>query len=112
MMKKLISVGYNVSPNNFPGLWDYWVRYKNGNSDGNDFQHNLMSQHMRSEIILVLKEFDLMFGTTREEWQYEALSWGGLYGTRPWNNFMQTNSALATQYYQYIQEQQEAGGCP
>lgn len=112
IFRKIISANFQIDPNNFPGIWYYWVKYKNGNNDGNDYQHNQMADFYRGKIIAGLKQFDAKRGETHTEFQYQALSWGGLYGTRPWQLLQQTNPTLANQYYNYIQQQQNAGGCP
>ncbi|AWG24752.1 hypothetical protein [Flavobacterium kingsejongi] len=72
----------NLMPN-FPGLFDYYTRYKNSNSTPTSPQHEQMAQHYRDIIKQTLKNYD---NNTHEDNFYEALSWVGLEGTVAWNN--------------------------
>lgn len=88
MWRKIQSIGgtTNLSPSNFPGLFDYYSRYlpiPDGNG-GFNFpngtpQHNLMANHYIEMITDALMEFD---GEPKENYtiraSYEALAWGGL----------------------------------
>lgn len=67
--------------NDFPGLYDYYERYKWETDNPGDAQHEAMAQHYRSIIELALREFD----NSQDDEVYEALSWVGLMGTGPIN---------------------------
>lgn len=110
MFRKLASVGYKLElvKDNFPGLWDYWVRYGNGNNDGNDSHHNAMAKHYREQIISILKSFDSISGIQRESSFYEAMSWAGLDGTRAWSLLSSLEKARISQI---LREQATQGGC-
>ncbi|MBC7936309.1 MAG: hypothetical protein H7Y86_13240 [Rhizobacter sp.] len=122
VLLKLISVNaWPPNPNminaqtEFPGLWDYWVRYKNSLPSGADIGtalHNHLADWYRARIKAGLIEFDVSTGNSHLDWQYEALTWGGLDGSAAWTNFQSLNPTLSAQYYTYIQQQQNAGGCP
>ena len=62
--------------NDFPGLFDYYLRYSYNTTTPSDYQHELMAQHYRDIIINTLKEFD----NSQSENVYEALAWVGLMG--------------------------------
>lgn len=77
LFRKLRSVNKNISINDFPGIYDYYIRHK-----GN-WQHEQMASHYRKTIASILQEFDnyqspLSF--------YEDFAWVGLHKTSSWNN--------------------------
>lgn len=80
------------------------------NKYGNtDLGHNLMADFYRGIIIQALKQFDLNCGLNeldREVGFYEALSWGGLYKTQSWSNFVDANKIALIIY-----NEENNGGC-
>lgn len=65
--------------NSYPGLYDYYMRYEFNTPPGNtpaNADHQMMAQHYRSTIVIVLKEFDSSY----PDELYEALAWMGLTG--------------------------------
>ncbi|WP_330488703.1 hypothetical protein [Tenacibaculum sp. FZY0031] len=76
MYRKLRSVNYKVSINDFPGIYDYYRRHKN-------WQHEQMAAHYVRTIAGMLKEFDNSQNTNS---LYTDLAWEGLQNTVTWNN--------------------------
>ncbi|WP_435255290.1 hypothetical protein [Tenacibaculum sp. A30] len=76
MYRKLRSVNYKVSINDFPGIYDYYRRHKN-------WQHEQMAAHYVETIADMLKEFDNSQNTNS---LYTDLAWEGLQNTVTWNN--------------------------
>lgn len=72
----------NLKPN-FPGLFDYYNRFKASSSNLSTAQHQQMAQHYRTIIKETLKHYD---NNEHDDSFYEALSWTGLEGTVAWNN--------------------------
>ncbi len=71
--------------NDFPGLVDYYTRWKENIPVGmnlTDAQHQAMAQHYRDIIIEVLEQID----NSQSSEVYNALSWVGLQGSIAWNN--------------------------
>ncbi len=68
---------------NFPGIFDYYVRYQYNSSTPTDWQHQMMAQHYRDIIKDALREYD---NNSSSEDVYDALSWEGLGDTWVWNN--------------------------
>ncbi|MGG8498099.1 hypothetical protein ACQY1Q_16965 [Tenacibaculum sp. TC6] len=91
MFRKLLSISQHSSiqltrsqiiqlSNNFPGLYDYYMRWKWNvapSQSPSSAQHEAMAQHYRNIIKATLKEFD----NTQTKDVYDALSWTGLMGT-------------------------------
>lgn len=75
MYRKLRSVNYSVSINDFPGIFYYYSTYKN-------WQHQQMASHYRTTIVDMLKEFD---NNQHTDSFYNDLAWEGLQGTVSWN---------------------------
>ena len=73
------SVPEKQIPESFPGIFDYFVRYKH------DFHHEQMAQHYVNIMIDALKEIDKSYSYD----YYEALAWDGLQGTTAYNNLSQ-----------------------
>ena len=88
---------------NFPGLYDYYVRYLYNIPAGQQatsVQHELMAQHYRDIIIQAMQQFD----SSQTLEVYNALSWTGLMGegninpttglppnpTKAWENLTQS----------------------
>lgn len=69
--------------NDFPGIWDYYLRYDVGNSNPSQYQHQMMAQHYRSIIVSAISEYD---NYQQPPHVYEALAWIGLKNTTAWNN--------------------------
>ncbi|MDG1697585.1 MAG: hypothetical protein P8H93_01565 [Polaribacter sp.] len=96
IFRKLLSVAQHPSiqldqnqliqlRNDYPGLYDYYTRWKNNVPNGINLtspQHQVMATHYRGIIIEALKEYD----NTKSDEIYEALSWVGLQNTIAWNN--------------------------
>ena len=80
MWRKIKSVHGKISIQNFPGLFDYYSRYKMG--DNGTAQHNLMAQHYIDIMADALKEFDSSYSDE----VYKAIAWVGLTNTVAWNN--------------------------
>ena len=64
--------------NNFPGLYDYYVKRWRI-----DWGHQMMAQHYVDIIKNAIAEYDTNAYTSET---YEAIAWLGLYGTIAWNN--------------------------
>ncbi|NCP20573.1 MAG: hypothetical protein GW847_01080 [Zetaproteobacteria bacterium] len=75
MYRKLRSVNYSVSINDFLGIFYYYSTYKN-------WQHQQMASNYRTTIVDMLKEFD---NNQHTESFYSDLAWEGLQGTVAWN---------------------------
>ena len=66
--------------NNFPGLYDYYMRYEYNVPSGQEpsnAMHELMAQHYISIIVSALKQYD----NTQTNDVYNAIAWCGLKGT-------------------------------
>ncbi len=66
--------------NNFPGLYDYYMRYEYNVPSGQEpsnAMHELMAQHYISIIVSALKQYD----NTQTNDVYNAIAWFGLKGT-------------------------------
>ncbi|NPA37351.1 MAG: hypothetical protein GXO47_10935 [Chlorobi bacterium] len=79
MYRKIKSVNNEIKINDFPGLFDYYTRYRYGNNGTP--QHNLMAQHYIEIMVEALKEFDPSYS----EEKYNAIAWSGLMKTVVWN---------------------------
>lgn len=110
MFRKIASVNSDEElKNSFPGIWDYYVRYKLGDQGvGNDYQHNALAQHYRDQIVNALKAFDKLGGIQRDDAFYQKMAWAGLYGTTPWNNLSKEEKE---EILRVIKEQETQGGC-
>ncbi len=100
MFRKLLSVAQHPSiqlsqeqliqlRNDFPGLYDYYKRWKWEVPEGqspSSAQHQAMAQHYRDIIEQALREFD----DSHPDELYEALAWIGLEDTVTWSNLSQT----------------------
>lgn len=76
--------------NNYPGLYDYYMRYMWNIPPGqapSGAQHEAMAQHYRGIIKQALKEYD---NNSQSDETYEALAWEGLINTVAWNNLSQS----------------------
>jgi hypothetical protein len=86
--------------NNFPGLYDYFIRYQVNTSNPTGFQHQAMAQHYRNTIKEALKAYD---NNQHADNFYDAISWIGLKGTTGWDNLTPDqkaaiNSTIQTSY--------------
>lgn len=66
--------------NNFPGLYDYYLRYQYNVPSGqqpSDAQHQAMAEHYRNIIVQALKDYD---NNSHSDQFYNALAWTGLMG--------------------------------
>ena len=73
----------NGLKDNYPGLFDYYVRHGGQQGTGhNPAQHNQMAQHYRTTMVNMLKQFE----PGHPQSLYEALAWVGLHNTTAWNN--------------------------
>jgi len=68
---------------NFPGLFDYYLRYEYNTQNPTDFQHQQMAQHYRGIIVQALRQFD---NNSQPDIVYQALAWEGLMGTGEFNS--------------------------
>lgn len=73
---------------NYPGLFDYYVRYTKGNTDA---QHNLMAASYVTIIVNFLKQIN---GTKYSDLEYKTIVWLDFKGTTAWNNLTQTERDL------------------
>ena len=71
MYRKLKSVGYQLNPNDFPGIYDYYRRYVK------QAQHQQMAAHYVSTIAQALREYD---SGKKPDQFYEDFAWDGLIG--------------------------------
>lgn len=89
MFRKLIASGYQVSIEDFPGLFDYYSRFmplldENGvkHYPNGTPQHNLMAAHYITIMAEALAEYDNFIGTDDE---YKAIAWLGLEKSIVWS---------------------------
>jgi hypothetical protein len=69
---------------NYPGLYDYYMRYEFNVPLGQSptsAQHEAMAKHYISIIVQALKEYD----NSLLESEYQAIAWEGLINTVAWN---------------------------
>ena len=101
MLRKLLSItstpqgniDWNLvkslnASNNFPGLYDYYVRYIHGDTN---YQHEAMGAHYVSIMVNFLKQ---VYGTKYKNTEYETIVWMGLQGTTGWNLLPQNKKNL------------------
>ena len=69
---------------NFPGIFDYYVRYAKG------AQHEMMAAHYRDMMANALKAFD---NGAHPDSVYQDLAWNGLQGTVSWNMLSPSDKA-------------------
>ncbi|WP_394665722.1 hypothetical protein [uncultured Chryseobacterium sp.] len=103
MLRKLLSISstpqgnidwnlvksYNTS-HNYPGLFDYYIRFMNGNTN---YQHEAMGAHYVNIMVNFLKQ---VYGTHYTNTEYETIVWMGLQGTTAWNLLPQSKKDLYT----------------
>ncbi|NJN27970.1 MAG: hypothetical protein HC819_19355 [Cyclobacteriaceae bacterium] len=92
MYRIVIENNYSVSINDYPGVYDYYSRYKF------NAQHQQMAAHYIDIIGQALKEFD---GAVQSDQYYDDIAWDGLMGnydaagnlvtTIAWNQLSQTD---------------------
>lgn len=96
----LASVNGNIDTNavtqqmlnhNYPGLFDYYVRYTKDNTDA---QHNLMAGHYVSIMVNFLKQ---VYGTQYSDLVYKSIVWLDMKNTTAWNLLSQTERDLYQQ---------------
>ena len=68
--------------NEFPGVWDYYLRFEVNTPNPSDSHHEAMAQHYISIMAQALSEYD---DNQHDTEFYEALSWLGLRRTRAWD---------------------------
>ncbi|MFY1046388.1 hypothetical protein [Chryseobacterium sp. GP-SGM7] len=73
---------------NYPGLFDYYVRFTNGDADA---QHQLMAAHYVNIMVNFLKQ---VYGTQYSDVEYKTIVWMGLQGTKAWNLLQQSEKTL------------------
>ena len=108
LFEQIQSVGGKISMKSFPGIYDYYSRHKDSTMG---WQHELMAEHLRTEIISGLIEFDALNNVTDRSGSilvndnvidytsdefYVAMSWAGLHDTTAWNNLDDDKRALYT----------------
>ena len=76
---------------NYPGLFDYYVRYTKDNTDA---QHNLMAAHYVSVMVNFLKQ---VYGTQYSDLVYKSIVWLDMKNTTAWNLLPQTERDLYQQ---------------
>ncbi|WP_192348783.1 hypothetical protein [Algoriphagus sp. Y33] len=96
MYRKLRSVGYTVSINDFPGIYYYYSQYK-------DWQHEQMAAHYRETIVDILREFD---NSQHTDQFYDDLSWVGLQRTVSWSSLSGSDT---TRIIQTVQNNRQNG---
>ena len=77
-----------LNAHNYPGLFDYYVRYVKGDSS---FQHESMAAHYVTIMVNFLKQ---MYGTKYTDVEYKTVVWMGLKGTTAWNLLPQSEKTL------------------
>lgn len=89
---------------NFPGLFDAYVEYKNGNIPQDQVQHQYMAGHYVNLIAAGLKEFDTRNHNNPEITMdhYVALAWDGLRGTKAWAGLSPEVKAKIETDFDYI----------
>jgi len=68
--------------NDFPGIWDYYLRFEVSSPNPSDSHHQLMAQHYITIMAQALSDYD---DDMHSQEFYEALSWLGLKNTRAWD---------------------------
>ncbi len=68
--------------NEFPGVWDYFIRYEVNNSNPTSADHEQMEQHYITTMAGALSDYD---DGNHSQAFYEALSWIGLKETTAWD---------------------------
>ena len=94
MWRKIKSVNNSLSPNNFPGLFEYYSRHFKVLKDDGTWhypngtpQHNFMADHYITMMTDALMEFDgVNLSDSQLRINYEALAWQGLQETSAWKN--------------------------
>ena len=77
-----------MNARNYPGLFDYYVRYVKGDSS---FQHESIAAHYVTIMVNFLKQ---MYGTKYTDVEYKTVVWMGLKGTTAWNLLPQSEKTL------------------
>ncbi|MCE7864524.1 MAG: hypothetical protein DYG99_13365 [Bacteroidetes bacterium CHB5] len=82
LAKAGIASNEQLTSDNFPGLFDAYVEYKNGNMPETQIHHQYMAGHYVDLIAAGLKEFDTQNHNNPEITMdhYKALAWMGLTG--------------------------------
>ena len=102
MLRKLLSVSstpngsidWNIvnslnTSHNYPGLFDYYVRCINGDTN---YQHEAMAAHYVNIMVNFLKQ---VYGTTYTNTEYKTIVWmSSLMGTKAWNLLPQAEKTL------------------
>src|SRR5690606_476101 len=80
LAKAGIASNEELTSDNFPGLFDAYVEYKNGNIPAEQVQHQYMASHYVDLIATALREFDTQNHNNPEITMdhYVALAWMGL----------------------------------
>jgi hypothetical protein len=86
LAKAGIASNEELTSDNFPGLFDAYVEYKNGNIPAEQVQHQYMASHYVDLIATALREFDTQNHNNPEITMdhYVALAWMGLSDTKAW----------------------------
>lgn len=85
------SITQQMLNHNYPGLFDYYVRYTKGDIDA---QHNLMAAHYVTIMVNFLKQ---MYGTQYSDLEYKTIVWLDMENTRAWNLLPQSERDLYQQ---------------
>lgn len=81
-------VSQYLNEHNYPGLFDYYVRWTQGNEN---WQHDMMAAHYVNIMVNFLQQ---VYGNTYEIDEYKTIVWMGLKGTIAWNNLPQSQRDL------------------
>lgn len=69
------SLGGSPGVDDFPGIFDYYARYKNDSNE--DWSHHMMTEHYVDVMAEALREYDPSCSSE----VYYALAWSGLMST-------------------------------
>lgn len=75
-----VNLNKNLNERNFPGLFDYYVKYIRGNDTS---QHEVMAKHYVGAMTAFLKK---VYGNKYTDDEYRAVAWIGLKNTVAWKS--------------------------
>ncbi|MFY1046385.1 hypothetical protein [Chryseobacterium sp. GP-SGM7] len=83
-----------LNQNNYPGLFDYYIKNVKGNESA---QHQMMGAHYMNIIVNFFKQ---VYGNQYTDTEYRSIAWQGLKGTTAWTLLTQAERDLYDNTYQ------------